>query len=118
MVKTALTNARIEKKDELSDDEVQKLLKTEIKKRKDSIRAYSEGGRNDLAEKEEQEIVIIQQYLPEELSEEAIRAGIEEVIATLDDTTNFGKVMGAVMAKFEGRADGALVRKILEEKLS
>lgn len=117
MVKTSLKNEAISKKDELTGDDVLAVLKREIKQRKDSVESYKEGGRDDLAAKEESEIAIIEGYMPEQMSEGDVRTKIEEILATIEDTSNFGTVMGQVMGQLKGQADGALVRKVLEEKL-
>lgn len=103
---------------ELSDDEVMAVVKSEVKKRKDSIEAYLQGGRNDLAEKEEAEIAILNKYLPAAMSEEELEKIVREVIATIPDASaaKFGQIIGQVMAKAKG-ADGsavsAMVKKVL-----
>ena len=117
MVKTSLKNEAINKKGELTEDDVLSVLKREIKQRKDSIDSYKEGGREDLAAKEESEIAIIEGYMPEQMSEGDVRAKVEEILGGIDDTSNFGAVMGQVMSQLKGQADGAIVRKVLEEKL-
>lgn len=117
MVKTSLKNEAINKKGELTEDDVLSVLKREIKQRKDSIDSYKEGGREDLAAKEESEIAIIEGYMPEQMSEGDVRAKVEEILGGIDDTSNFGAVMGQVMGQLKGQADGAIVRKVLEEKL-
>lgn len=124
MVKAALTNRKVEKmlsKDgELSDEEVIAVLKTEAKKRQDSIESYRQGNREDLAVKEESELAIIKKFLPEQLSDDQLRMLIAEVISEVGNPgpLGFGKIMGAVMAKANGAADGNAVSRIVKEELS
>lgn len=118
MIKSSIKNEMINaKKETLADDEVTKILKSEIKKRKDSIESYTSAGRTDLAEKEQKELALIEKYLPAQLSEEQVRAKVDEILATITDKSNFGKVMGQVMGALKNQADGALVKKAVEEKL-
>ncbi len=120
LLKTAIKNEEINQKEELSDDDILKILKREVKQRKDSIEEYQKGNREDLAEKEKREIKIIKQYMPEEISEEEAERIVEEVISAMNDVGpgDFGKVMAAVMEKAGGRADGALISKIVKQKLN
>lgn len=121
MLISSLKNKRIElkKQEELSNEEIVAVLKTEVKKRRDSISSYQDGGREDLAEKEQAEIDIIQKYLPEEMGEEAVRTVVQEVIAGMGEVSpaDFGKVMGAVMGKLKNQADGSVVQRIVKENL-
>ncbi len=102
---------------ELSDDQIQEVLKSEIKKRKDSIYSYKDAGRHDLAEKEEQEIDIIEKYLPEQMSDEDLTKIVKEIIDQNEDK-NFGKIMGQVMGKVKGQADGNRVSEVVKKLLS
>ncbi|OGY45589.1 MAG: hypothetical protein A2731_03635 [Candidatus Buchananbacteria bacterium RIFCSPHIGHO2_01_FULL_39_8] len=120
-LKTALTNAEIAKKREpLTEEEVIKTLKTEVKRRREAIELYKKGGRNELAQREEKEIEIISKYLPVELSEEAVKKTVQAVISKVGASgpQDIGKVMGAVMAELKGQADGSLVSKIVKEELT
>lgn len=119
-LKTACNNEAIslkKKDDGLSDDEVLAVLKREAKKRKDSIAQFTQAGRDDLAANEEKELSVLQRFLPEELSEEAIAEIVEGVIAEAGDAPQFGQIMSAVMQQAAGQADGTLVSKIVKEKL-
>ena len=104
---------------ELSDEQVQEDIKSEVKKRNDAIGSYESGGRADLAEKEKNEVKILEKYLPPQLSEEEIEKEVRELIAGLGEVgpSDFGKVMWQAMAKLKGRADGgkvtAAVKKVL-----
>jgi uncharacterized protein YqeY len=116
----ALENGRIEVGHDLSDDEAVKVLQKEAKQRRDSIDEYSKGGRQDLVDAEERELVVIESFLPAQLDEPEVRRLIEETIAEtgaggIDD---LGKVMGPLMKKLDGRADGRAANAIVRELLS
>lgn len=123
MLKASLTNKEIEKKlpkgDKLSDDDILAVIKSEIKKRKDSSLSYSQAGRNDLSEQEDKEVVILDKYLPEQMSEDEVKNIIIQVIKETGASgpADFGKVMGAVMVKTKNQADGQIVSKIVKEEL-
>ncbi|MDO8743083.1 MAG: GatB/YqeY domain-containing protein [Candidatus Azambacteria bacterium] len=106
--------AELEKLSELTDEEVIGVILSETKKRKDSIAQYEIGGREDLANKEKAELEILKKYAPEEMPEEELRILIKNKIAGQKD---FGKAMGMVMSEVKGRADGVLVKKIIEEEM-
>lgn len=116
LLRSALKNEEIAKKEKLTDDEVIKILKTEIKKRKESIDEYKKADRDELADKEQAELVILEKYLPQQMSEDQINEIADKVIADNPDA-NFGQVMGQVMAQTKGQADGQLVKQIVEQKL-
>jgi len=117
MILAATKNERIKKMADLDDEDVIKVLKSEIKKRKEAISDYEKGNRNDLAEKEKEEIRIIEKYLPTQMSEDEIRNKVKEILAKLEEKENLGKIIGLVMKELKGQADGNLVRKIVEEEL-
>ena len=105
---------------EITEDLIQKTIAKLVKQRKDSVDQFTAGNRMDLAEKEEKEIAILQVYLPEQMSEEAVRA---EVLAAktelgVTDRSGLGKLMGVLMGRFKGKADGATIKRIAEEVLS
>ena len=104
----------------LSEEEVLEVLGRAVKQRKDSVSQYKKGNRNDLAEKEQIEIDIISKYLPTQMSEDELKQIIKEIIDKInpEDKSEFGKIMGMIMSKTKGRADGNLVRKIVEENLN
>jgi len=124
MLKSALKNEQIAlsgaKAEDLADADAQKVIKTEIKKRRDSIAEYEKAGRQDLADHEKIEIPILEKYLPQQLSEAEVESKIESVLAGLTEAekANFGKAMGAVMKEIGNSADGNMVRQILQKKLS
>lgn len=120
-LKTALTNAEIGKSREaLSDDEVIKLLRSEVKKRRDAIELYERGGRPELAEKERREVAVVSRYLPPQLDEATVRAKVVEIVAQLGASGpgDTGKVTGAVMKALAGQADGSVVSKLVREALT
>lgn len=111
---------KLEEMSHLSDDEVLEVLGSEIKKRKDSIDQYEKGGRPELAEKEKKEIDILKIYMPEQMTEDEIRAEIKNAISEVGakDIKDMGRVIGSVMAKVKGKADGQIVSAIVKEELS
>lgn len=105
---------------EMNNDDEMKLLKSAAKKRKDAIDMYEKGNRTDLAEKEKAELKIIEEFLPEQMSEAEITKIIEKVIADTgaESMKDMGKVMGASMKALKGMADGNVVQNIVKSKLS
>lgn len=119
MMKSAIKYVELEK-GELSDEDVIDILSKEVKKRKDSISQYEEAGRPELAENEQAELDIISVYLPEQMSEEEIAAIVSETISELGITgkEQTGQLMGALMPKVKGKADGGLVKKVVDSQLA
>ncbi len=118
--KTVTDTAELEKQSQLNDEEVLEVVASEVKKRKDSIEQFKNGGRNDLAEKEESEMKILTSYLPQQLSEEEVRKEVTGAISQIGAKTpqEMGKVIAAVMLKVKGRAGGSIVSKIAKELLN
>lgn len=108
-----------EKGKELDDQEVLDVIKKEIKKRKEAIEMYKQGGREDLAEKEEKELAILQEYVPQGLSEEELKERIKNIIERVGARTikDMGKVMKEAMAELRGFAEGEEIRRVVEELL-
>lgn len=120
MAKAAIKNREIEVQHRLEDPEVVKVLSTLVKQRKDSAEQYLQGSRTDLAEKELQEIKILESYLPAALSRESIEKVVGEVIAELGAASpkEMGAVMKRTMARLAGQAaDGKLVSEIVKSRL-
>ena len=119
MLGAEIKNSEIVKKDALDDEEVLKVIFKSAKKRRDSIEQYKKGGRNDLAEREEKELEILEKYLPEQINEEEIKKVVREAIKETGaaGVYEFGKVMGIAMGKLKGKADGNLVGRIVKEEL-
>lgn len=119
MLKSDVKNAEIAAIKELDDEGIIKVVASSIKKRKDSAEIYIKNGRQDLADKELAEIKVLEKYLPAQLDDEAIKAVINEVIASLDDSMkkNFGAVMKNVMAKVGSSAEGKRVSELIKGML-
>ena len=109
-------NREIELKHPASDDEAAEVLRRGVKRRRESVEAYMKGGRNDLAATEQAEIKILEEYLPASVPPEEIRAAVREAIA--GGAADMGKVMGVVMPRFKGRADGKVINQIVREELA
>ena len=120
MLKSAIQKEEINKKDELTDEEVLSVIKKEVKVRNASLEEYKEYGRNDLADNLQKEIDILKTYLPEELSHEELIKIINEQFNIINPTSikDMGKVIKAVSAIVGTRADMSEVSKIVKEKLS
>lgn len=105
---------------EATDEDVLEVITREAKKRKESIEMFQKANRMELVEKETKELNILQTYLPQQISEDEINKLVEEAITQTGAKTiaDMGKVMGALMPKVKGKADGSLVSKIVKEKLS
>jgi len=123
MMKTALKNREIEKMAPLDDKEAQQVLSTLIKQRKESVEQFTKGGRQEMADKEAAEIVLIETYLPKAAGEEQIIVGVKAVIAEMGSPTmkDMGAVMKNVMARFSGagiRVDGKVVSEAVKKELA
>ncbi len=120
MVKGAIQLEEISKKQELNDNDIIAVVSKQIKTRRESITEFVKGNRNDLVEKTKSEISILEEYMPEQLSEEEIIKTIDEVINEVNPQapSDMGKVMGIVTPKLKGRADMSLVSKMVKEKIS
>ncbi|GAA0330869.1 GatB/YqeY domain-containing protein [Oceanobacillus sp. FSL W7-1293] len=120
MVKASIQNESIKLgKDTLSEDEELTILSREVKQRKDSLQEFKNAGREDLVEKTEKELEILEQYLPKQLSDEELTSIIQETIKEVnaDSMKDMGKVMGSVMPKVKGQADGTKIKQIVEQQL-
>ncbi|OLO38885.1 hypothetical protein BTR23_11560 [Alkalihalophilus pseudofirmus] len=120
MVKSSLQNEQIKLGRELSEDETLTVLNRELKQRRESLHEFEKANRDDLASKLYGEIEVLQQYLPEQLSEEEVAQIVQETIQEVGATSkaDFGKVMGAIMPKVKGKADGGLVNRLVQQHLS
>lgn len=124
MLRAAIHNREIEKRGRgqdpaLTDEEVFEVATKEVKKRKEAIGMYVNAGRNELVEKELKELAILEQYLPEQMSEEEIKKIVDEALKNFPDATkkDFGKIMGQVMKQAKGKADSSIIGRIIEEKI-
>jgi uncharacterized protein YqeY len=123
MVKTALKNREIEKMAPLDEKESRQVLSTLIKQRKDSVEQFTKGGRQEMADKEAAEIVLIESYMPKAAGEAEIVAGVKAAISEMGSPTikDMGTVMKNVMAKFAAqgmRVDGKVVSEAVKKELA
>lgn len=120
MVKTAIKNKEIELIAQLDDQGVIGVMSTLAKQRKESAVAYREGNRLDLAEKEEKELAVIHEFLPQQLGESELKALIEAAVAEAGASSakDMGKVMKLVTPQTTGRADGRLVSEMVKARLA
>jgi len=104
----------------LTDEEIIDVISSETKKRRESIELYEKGGRQELADKEKKEAIILQKYLPEQMSEEELRKLVQSAIAKVGAKTqkDMGKVMQELAPKTKGKADGSLISKVVKELLT
>ena len=120
MLVSAIKNQQIEKKEELTEEEVGAVVQKEIKKRRDSIEQYKAGGRDDLAQKEQAELTLLEGYVPAQMTDEDLETVVKEVIEQTGATSmqDMGKVIGAVVAKGKGLAGGKRISESVKKHLS
>ena len=120
MLKAAFQKESIEQKRPLTAEEEVTILARELKQRKDSLHEFEKANRHDLAEQVTAEIAVVTGYLPEQLSEDAVRTVVAEVIAQVGATSasDFGAVMKAVMPRLKGQAEGGLINRVVKDLLS
>lgn len=120
MIKTSLQNESIKHGKELSEDEALTVLTRELKQRKDSLQEFERAGRQDLIDSVQEEIAIVNSYMPEQLSADELQTLIDETISEVGAKTkaDMGKVMKAVMPKVKGRADGSQISHLVQSKLN
>ncbi|MBQ1336429.1 MAG: GatB/YqeY domain-containing protein [Selenomonadaceae bacterium] len=119
MVRSAIRQTEIDGKKDLDDEGVIAVISKELKMRKDSLEEFRKGGRDDLVEKTQAEIDVLLPYLPEQLSEDEVKALVKEAVEQTGAASmkDMGKVMGVLMPKVKGRADGKLVNSIVKGML-
>lgn len=123
MLKSALQYFEIQKGGagyEASDEDVIEVVGREIKKRRESIEMFEKGGRQELADKEKRELEVLQNYLPQQLTEEEISRLVDDAISNTGASSmqDMGKVMGILSPQIKGKADGGVVSSLVREKLS
>jgi uncharacterized protein len=111
-----LKNRRIELQRDLTDGDVVEILRRGIKRRRESVEMYEKGQREDLAAREREEVVMLEAYLPAQANPDDIRAAVREAIT--QGAGNIGAVMGKVMPRFKGQADGSTINAIAREELA
>ena len=119
LLSAAVKNKEVEVGHELDDDEFVQVAQKEAKQRRESIEAYEKGGREDLASREREELEVLGAYIPAGLSDQDLNAIVEETVMAVGATGpgDLGKVMGVVMAKVKGRADGREVQAKVRARL-
>ncbi len=120
MLRTALKNKQVDLRRPLDDEDVLRVIATLVKQAKDSIEQYRNGGRNDLAEKEQAEQAVLEAYLPQLLSDDEVKAAILQAMneTGASGMKDMGKVMKAAMSKIAGKADGKKVNEMVKSLLS
>ena len=120
MVTSAAYNVEKKQGRALTDDEYLAVLSREVKTRRESVEAFRSGGREDLAEKEEQEIAILQKYLPQQLTPDELRAAVQAAIseAGAKSAKDMGAVMKLLTPKLQGRAEGRAISEEVKNQLS
>lgn len=121
MLLTAVKNEAIQfKKDDLTEAEFLTVVKRQAKQRKDSIDAFTQGGKPEMAENEKQELAILEEYLPEMISPEEIQKVVQAKKEELGitDASGMGRLMGAVMQELKDQADGAMVKDVVQKVLN
>jgi uncharacterized protein len=122
-LRSSLMNKTIDKRQgddaELDDAEQLAVVRKEVKQRKDSIEQFKDAGRDDLVEKEEEELEVLKEFMPEPMSEENLRAILQEIIDDVGatDMSGMGSVMGQAMDRLRGKVDGSRVQQIVKEIL-
>jgi len=122
-LRSSLMNKTIDKRQgddaELDDAEQLAVVRKEVKQRKDSIEQFKDAGRDDLVEKEEEELEVLKEFMPEPMSEENLRAILQEIIDDVGatDMSGMGSVMGRAMDRLRGKVDGSRVQQIVKEIL-
>lgn len=112
---SAVKNRELELGRALTDEDVVEVIRKSIKTRRESVDQYGKAGRQDLADKEQAEIAVLEPFLPAAIDPEEIRRAVREVMA--GGNRDLGKVMGQVMPRFKGRADGKVINQIVREEL-
>ena len=120
MALASIKNAQLAQDNELTEQDIEKILRKEVKKIEDSISQFTQMGRTDLVEKETSQLEIIKKYIPELMSEEEIKTIINNKITELNITSmnDMGRLMGAVMKETAGRADGNTVKNLVTQILT
>ena len=126
--KTGTPADKLDEESKLDDEEILEVVASEAKKRKESIESFRSGGREDLVTGEKEELDILMTYMPEQMSEDAVREEVKKAIAEIHSTgsgqagakdiKDMGKVISAVMAKIKGKAEGSLVSRLVKEELA
>lgn len=118
-INTMIKQIEVDERIELNDDAIIKLIQKGIKQREEAITQYKEASRDDLVQKEQEQVDIFKEYLPQQISEEKLEAGMKEIISQVGATSmkDMGKVMGQATKKFAGVADGKRINEMTKKLL-
>ncbi|RXK08027.1 GatB/YqeY domain-containing protein [Halarcobacter bivalviorum] len=118
-INTMIKQIEVDERKELTDEDVLKLIQKGIKQREESIAQYKEASREDLVEKEQEQVEVFKEYMPQQVSDEELEAGMKEIISEVGATTmkDMGKVMGQATKKFAGVADGKRINEMTKKLL-
>jgi uncharacterized protein len=119
-LRAAIKNRSIEQRRDLTDEEIQEVIRYQVKQRRDSIALFRSGGRDELAAEEEAQIAILIPYLPTQLEDEVLRSLVRDTVGELNVTSprDMGRVMPAVLAKVAGRAENRIVSQLVKDELA
>lgn len=120
LLRSDLKKAKIDKRGDFTEEDAQQVINKAAKNRRESIESYKKGDRQDLVEEEQKELEVIEEYLPERMSDDEIKEIIDQVIEETGASgmQDMGKVMGTIMPKVRGKADGSKVQAIVRSKLA
>jgi len=119
MLKSDIMYEKTRGSEDLTEEKIIEVIKRAVKRRKESIEEFTKAGRSDLSDREAEELVILEQYLPRQMGSDEVARLIDEKVASMGTISkkDFGRVMGTLMKEFKGQADGNLVKEILTKKL-
>lgn len=119
-INTMIKQIEVDERKELSDEDVLKLIQKGIKQREEAVTQYSDAGRDDLVQKEQEQIDVFKEYMPKQLSDEELEAGMKELIEEIGATSlkEMGKIMGQASKKFAGVADGKRINEMTKKLLA
>ncbi|UQS83540.1 GatB/YqeY domain-containing protein [Bombilactobacillus thymidiniphilus] len=119
LLKSALMNKKIEVGHDLTTDEENQVVVSQMKQQKDSLADFEKGGRADLVAATKEQMTVLEQYMPQQLSESELQQIVQKIATDIgaESKTDFGKLMKAVMAEVHGQADGSLVSKVVKDSL-
>jgi uncharacterized protein YqeY len=120
LLTSAIKQIEVDERKELSDEDIIKIIQKQVKQRNDSIEQYKEANRDDLVQKEQEEISFYEVYLPKQLSDEELKSALNEIIKEVGATSlkDMGKIMGIATKKLSGKADGKRINETVKKILS
>ena len=120
MALSAVQLAEVEQRDDLDDDAIAEIIRKEVRRREDALEMAHQAGRTDIVADDEVQIAILRSYLPQPLTEEALKAVVREVMAEVQASSpaDMGKVMKLIMPRVQGKADGRMVSQVVRDLLS